>query len=601
MLRFRRVLGIGAVYGKMIGKTLRPPTMFAAAFLTLAVVYGVFFNIAVRLDAGSAEYRFNDLVEMGALKRAASHGDRLIKLSAKAGATQNELASLKVRVSETHLARRDYDRATELLRAALSTAWAKSLSKREYIKLEDQLARTALLRKDFQAAAAIYASFVELSRDASVNATAYDDAALEVFYAERVNNAAETFAESLNYAAAEPLSGADEAAQLASASHMAAIGGYYALVENAEYAAAGLLATAYETRKELLGGDHRDTVQLVLSLGPVYMSLGRVEDAEKLYLEAFHAQENANGSNTPRLSLYIKLLGSVYERQGRNTEAEALYKLMRAIFADAFGSQRYAANQQRDPKTIFNRPVSQFYPLEDSYSPNDLVSAAAYSIPTSKSPSIDEMKLRLAADLDEDAREANMPVRLAQLISLCRSDSTERISLRSGYRSYSTQNALHVRNGDRGTVAPAGMSEHQTGLAADIDVNGRFMRQSDRAYQCFEENAFRYGFILSYPPNNNYLPGSDNHEPWHWRYVGIQTAQLFREAGPYRKPQEFLAALPCYQERARSGSFPAAGEVDLCLIDQSGASSEPVIQAVNEEPDETARILNEKIQSFRER
>ena len=46
------------------------------------------------------------------------------------------------------------------------------------------------------------------------------------------------------------------------------------------------------------------------------------------------------------------------------------------------------------------------------------------------------------------------------------------------------------------------------------------MRQSDRAFQCFEENAFRYGFILSYPPGNDYLPGAETYEPWHWRYEG---------------------------------------------------------------------------------
>ncbi|MEQ8935331.1 MAG: hypothetical protein RIE56_06030, partial [Amphiplicatus sp.] len=72
-------------------------------------------------------------------------------------------------------------------------------------------------------------------------------------------------------------------------------------------------------------------------------------------------------------------------------------------------------------------------------------------------------------------------------------------------------------------------------------------------------------FILSYPPGNDYLPGADSYEPWHWRYVGIPTAQLYREAGPDNKPQEFLAALPCYRERAASGSFAPAGEGDVCL------------------------------------
>ena len=174
--------------------------------------------------------------------------------------------------------------------------------------------------------------------------------------------------------------------------------------------------------------------------------------------------------------------------------------------------------------------------------------------------------------LGEDVREANQPARLAQLISLCRSESNERISLRSGYRSYNSQSGLYDRLGHKGTVTPPGMSEHQTGLAADIDVNGRFMRQNDRAYQCFEENGFRYGYILSYPPGNDYLPGEDSYEPWHWRYVGVQTAHLYRETGPYQRPQEFLANLPCYQQQAAKGQFTLAGEPDICLEQNIGLS-----------------------------
>ena len=211
------------------------------------------------------------------------------------------------------------------------------------------------------------------------------------------------------------------------------------------------------------------------------------------------------------------------------------------------------------------------------------------------------MKLRLAADIGADAREANLPARLAQLISLCRSESGESVSLRSGYRSFFTQSILYENNGDRGTVTPPGVSEHQTGLAADINVDGRFMRQSDRAYQCFEENAFRFGFILSYPPGNDYLPGDDSFEPWHWRYVGVQTAQLYREAGPLNKPQEFLSALPCYQERAAAGEFPTAGEPDICLeasrvktAENDSADSE---DAAFDEAGGSARILNSNAKS----
>ncbi len=574
---------------------LRSPTYLAGAFLILAISFSVYFNVAVRVDAGAAQSRFDVLTASGAEKRAAQHGERALALLAKEGQTTDALSPLMFRVADAQLARRRNGRAAELLRAALATSSAQKLSERERAAYEDKLARASILSTDIETAVAIYASFLELAGDAAARGSADNAKAMNAYYASRVTAANKLFSEAINHARPYgPVGGARES-QLAAASNMASLGAFYAIHDDGAYAAAGLLSSAYGIRSKLLGADHQDTVQLTLVLGPVYAEMGRLDDAEKLYLDAFHAQEQVKGANSPDLSLYIKLLAGVYEKQGRYTEAQALQEHMRNLFRDAFGAQRYAINRARDRREDINRPVSQQFLLEAEYAPSDLISAAEFSIPTAKSPNIDEMKLRLAGDEDADMREANLPVRLAQLISLCRSESGERISLRSGYRSYSTQRVLYANIGTKGTVTPPGMSEHQTGLAADINVDSRFMRPSDRAFQCFEENAYRFGFILSYPPGNDYLPGEDSYEPWHWRYVGVSTAQLYREAGPYQKPQEFLAALPCYQERAASGLFPSVGEDDICLSSApkiTVATSEPDYTQPEQELGDTARILN---------
>lgn len=574
---------------------LRSPTYLAGVFLLLAISFCLYFNLSVRLDAGAAVARFDQLTGAGAAARAATHGERAIRLLEKDGQTVEALAPMMLRVADTQLARKRYARAAELLREALATEITDQLSIRERTRFEDKLARAAILSDDIETAVAIYASFLELSGDDAARGGSMRADLTSINYAEFVAEASSLFTAALNHASPyAPADGAKEH-QLAAASNMASLGAFYAMREDSAYAAAGLLSSAYQIRSKLLGDDHQDTVQLTLLLGPVYARMGRLSDAEKLYLDAFHAQERVKGANSPDLSLYIRLLTGIYEQQGRLTEAQALQEHMRNLFRDAFGAQRYEINRERDRREDINRPVSQQFLLESAYAPTDLVSAAEFTIPTAKSPNIDEMKLRLAADPDADPREANLPARLAQLISLCRSESGERISLRSGYRSYTTQGVIHANNGDKGTVTPPGMSEHQTGLAADINVDGRFMRASDRAYQCFKENAYRFGFILSYPPGNDYLPGEDTYEPWHWRYVGISTARLYREAGPHHKPQEFLAALPCYQERAANGIFPVAGEKDICLARKPEltvtASEETDVQPVVEN-DETARILN---------
>jgi D-alanyl-D-alanine carboxypeptidase len=349
---------------------------------------------------------------------------------------------------------------------------------------------------------------------------------------------------------------------------MTAVGGYYSLEADGVYAAAGLLAAAYSVRMEQLGPDHEDSVQTALLLAPVYERIDRLSDAEALYEMVFQAQERARGPNNPELSLYIRLLSGIYERQGRLTEAEALNRHMRRIFRDAYGAQRYAANRSRDRLFDINRPVSPQFPLDDSYVPPDLVKAVSFDVPLSKPPHAEEMQLRKAS-IDG----TSMPEQLDRLLDAC-SGPGERLSLRSAYRSHTTQVGLHQRNGDKGTVAHPGTSEHQLGLAVDVDVNRRFMRATDRAYACFEKKAWQYGFILSFPPENSYLPGQNSYEPWHWRFVGPRTALLYREIGPWGMPQEFLSALPCYEERALSGLFLDRERGDVCLQDIEAEADE---------------------------
>lgn len=544
--------------------SLRSPFMFAAAFLTLAAAYLAWFNVVVRTDADAAMSRFTALSGSGADARAAPYGERVLKMRQEAGEDEEALAPFKAEVARRQIAAGAYARGAALMEQAISSQWSATLDARRKVEMEDWLARAHILAGDLDKAASIYAVFLDLAGDAAGHDDEPTDK-LDAYYAERIAAAGDYFAESMKpTGGGERFAGSTEA-RLAAAKNLAAIGGFYAVRHDGLYAAAGLLSAAYDIRKNALGGDNQGTVQVALMLGPVYAQMGRLADAEKLYLEAFHAQEKAKGANSPDLSLYIKLLAGVYEQQGRATEAQALNEHMRALFRDAFGAQRYAANRAYDRRLNIDRPVSQQFVLSAGYAPRDLVSAGDFYVPLSKNSDLDEMKLRRAADEGFDPNEANLPARLAQLFTLCRAESGERLTLRSGYRSYDTQKDLYGRLGHKGTVTPPGMSEHQLGLAADIDVNGRLMRVSDAAYQCFEENAFRFGFILSYPPGNDYLPTTDSFEPWHWRYVGVATAQLYREAGPMNKPQEFLAALPCYRERAAAGLFTAAGENDVCL------------------------------------
>lgn len=78
-------------------------------------------------------------------------------------------------------------------------------------------------------------------------------------------------------------------------------------------------------------------------------------------------------------------------------------------------------------------------------------------------------------------------------------------------------------------VARAGHSEHNTGLA--IDVNGvRAAFEQEEGYRWLTEHAQEYGFILRYPKDKEDIT-KIMFEPWHYRYVGVEHAKKMNELG----------------------------------------------------------------------
>nr|WP_306238483.1 MULTISPECIES: M15 family metallopeptidase [unclassified Ornithinimicrobium] len=105
----------------------------------------------------------------------------------------------------------------------------------------------------------------------------------------------------------------------------------------------------------------------------------------------------------------------------------------------------------------------------------------------------------------------------------------------SGYRSYDTQAGTYeywarqsgTASADAVSARP-GHSEHQTGLAVDLD------NTTGECYlkMCFgettegrwvAEHAHEFGFVISYPEGTRDITGYA-YEPWHIRYVGPQVA-----------------------------------------------------------------------------
>ena len=134
------------------------------------------------------------------------------------------------------------------------------------------------------------------------------------------------------------------------------------------------------------------------------------------------------------------------------------------------------------------------------------------------------------------------------------------IWMQSGYRSVAYQTKLYEKKTqyyrDKGfdeatarekaaaIVNPPGYSEHNCGLAADLNspehtgLDEGF--ENTAAFRWLCQHAGEYGFILRYPKGAEEKT-EITYEPWHWRYVGAENAAKINASGLCF--EDYIAAL----------------------------------------------------------
>jgi len=113
------------------------------------------------------------------------------------------------------------------------------------------------------------------------------------------------------------------------------------------------------------------------------------------------------------------------------------------------------------------------------------------------------------------------------------------IRVTSGYRRYELQedlyNSSNQHYGAYPSLAKPGQSEHQLGVAVDIAPKSLNYTSTSKQmkytkeYNWLIENAHLYGFVLSYPEGKEDITGY-TFEPWHFRYVGVDLANLIKSS-----------------------------------------------------------------------
>ena len=132
--------------------------------------------------------------------------------------------------------------------------------------------------------------------------------------------------------------------------------------------------------------------------------------------------------------------------------------------------------------------------------------------------------------------------------------------MQSGYRSVSYQTNLYEKKTNNykqqgyddakakemaaAIVNPPGYSEHNCGLAADLNspehtgLDEGF--ENTAAFRWLCQHAGEYGFLLRYPKGAEEKT-EITYEPWHWRYVGVENAAKINASGLCF--EDYIAAL----------------------------------------------------------
>lgn len=163
-----------------------------------------------------------------------------------------------------------------------------------------------------------------------------------------------------------------------------------------------------------------------------------------------------------------------------------------------------------------NEPVK----VEMTYMDGILIVNKTYPLPQNYNPGV-----------NPEAKAA-----LDKMFAAAKAEQNLKMWVCSGFRSYTVQKSLYnsyvrrdgAKAADRYSARP-GYSEHQTGLAFDINyADYRFKNTSEAKW--LAANAYKYGFILRYPEGKESITGY-MYEPWHYRYVGVESAKKIFDSG----------------------------------------------------------------------
>lgn len=199
-----------------------------------------------------------------------------------------------------------------------------------------------------------------------------------------------------------------------------------------------------------------------------------------------------------------------YKKHHEKTTYQDVVAIVNVHANEGWYNKSYAADTSLNYLVLVNK----FYYLEKDFIRNDIKNISLqYSYANNKASIV---VIEEFAKMREDVlKELNI-----------------NLMVNSSFRPYKDQEKIYneykkvsQKYADSYAARP-GYSEHQTGLAIDItSLEHPYVNEfkESKEYEWLKNNCHKYGFILRYPENKEYITGY-NTESWHFRYVGKEVA-----------------------------------------------------------------------------
>lgn len=200
-----------------------------------------------------------------------------------------------------------------------------------------------------------------------------------------------------------------------------------------------------------------------------------------------------------------------------------IYAEVKVTVISADGTPDSAATQpttsSSGTQTTTSGVTAQSTGSSPTYIQGVLIANKTYGLPSDYAPGLDSTTESQFNTLSAAAAQEGLNIWLA-----------------SGYRSYDYQSRIYNNyanlygssTADTFSARP-GYSEHQTGLAIDVNsIDDSFANTEEAKW--LAAHAHEYGFIIRYPKGKESITGY-KYEPWHIRYLGVETATAVYNSG----------------------------------------------------------------------